>query len=142
MRGGALTIAWAPGEPIRMRGAATHVFKGEIDLEALRDGVETITLGCRLNFAESEAMRALARRRGLDHRQQLRGHQRGGAPDPPGDPPRASRERPDARIIVTGCAAQLDPQSLRGDARGRPGRWQCRQVSASFNENRAVRMTS
>ena len=35
MPGGSLTIAWAPGEPIRMRGAATYVFKGEIDLEAL-----------------------------------------------------------------------------------------------------------
>lgn len=34
MRGGALTIAWAPGEPIRMRGTATHIFTGEIDLEA------------------------------------------------------------------------------------------------------------
>ncbi len=34
MTGGELTIAWAPGEPIRMRGAATHVFSGEIDLEA------------------------------------------------------------------------------------------------------------
>ena len=34
MPGGSLTIAWAPGEPIRMRGAATYVFKGEIDLEA------------------------------------------------------------------------------------------------------------
>ena len=34
MKGGDLTIAWAPGEPIRMRGAATHVFLGEIDLEA------------------------------------------------------------------------------------------------------------
>ena len=33
MRGGELTISWAPGEPIRMRGSATHVFKGEIDLE-------------------------------------------------------------------------------------------------------------
>jgi len=33
MRGGELTIAWAPGEAIRMRGSATHVFKGEIDLE-------------------------------------------------------------------------------------------------------------
>ena len=33
MRGGALTVSWAPGEPIRMRGTATHVFKGEIDLE-------------------------------------------------------------------------------------------------------------
>ena len=35
MPGGSLTIAWAPGEPIRMRGAASHVFTGEIDLEAL-----------------------------------------------------------------------------------------------------------
>jgi diaminopimelate epimerase len=35
MPGGSLTIAWAPGEPIRMRGPATHVFTGEIDLEAL-----------------------------------------------------------------------------------------------------------
>ena len=33
MRGGVLTITWAPGDPIRMRGTATHVFKGEIDLE-------------------------------------------------------------------------------------------------------------
>ncbi len=33
MRGGELTITWSPGEPIRMRGSATHVFKGEIDLE-------------------------------------------------------------------------------------------------------------
>jgi len=33
MRGGELAISWAPGEPIRMRGSATHVFKGEIDLE-------------------------------------------------------------------------------------------------------------
>ena len=36
MPGGALTIAWAPGEPIRMRGSATHVFSGELDLEALQ----------------------------------------------------------------------------------------------------------
>ena len=35
MPGGALTISWAPGEPIRMRGPATYVFKGEIDLEKL-----------------------------------------------------------------------------------------------------------
>jgi diaminopimelate epimerase len=33
MPGGSLTIAWQPGEPIRMRGAATHVFTGGIDLE-------------------------------------------------------------------------------------------------------------
>jgi len=70
----------------------------------------TITLGCRLNFAESEAMRALA---GDDTiivnscavtneavrqtRQAIR---------------RAHREAPDKRIIVTGCAAQLDPQAF------------------------------
>src|SRR5689334_3510757 len=36
MTGGSLTISWAPGEPIRMRGAATHVFEGELDLEALQ----------------------------------------------------------------------------------------------------------
>jgi diaminopimelate epimerase len=35
MRGGPLTIAWAPGEEVRMTGAATHVYTGEIDLEAL-----------------------------------------------------------------------------------------------------------
>jgi diaminopimelate epimerase len=36
MTGGSLTISWAPGEPIQMRGSATHVFEGELDLEALR----------------------------------------------------------------------------------------------------------
>ncbi len=71
---------------------------------------QTITLGCRLNFAESEAMRALA---GDDTiivnscavtseavrqtRQAIR---------------RARREQPDKRIIVTGCAAQLDPEAF------------------------------
>jgi len=36
MTGGHLTVEWAPGQPIRMRGAATHVFSGELDLEGLR----------------------------------------------------------------------------------------------------------
>ena len=36
MTGGSLTVSWAPGEPIRMRGSATHVFEGELDLEALQ----------------------------------------------------------------------------------------------------------
>ena len=35
MTGGSLTIDWAPGQPIRMRGTATHVFEGELDPEAL-----------------------------------------------------------------------------------------------------------
>ena len=33
MPGGSLTIAWEPGEPVRMRGSATYAFKGEVDLE-------------------------------------------------------------------------------------------------------------
>ena len=36
MPGGSLTISWTAGEPVRMRGAATHVFSGELDLEALQ----------------------------------------------------------------------------------------------------------
>ena len=36
MAGGSLTVSWGPGEPIRMRGSATHVFSGEIDLDALQ----------------------------------------------------------------------------------------------------------
>lgn len=35
MEGGNLTIDWTPGGPIQMTGGATHVFSGEIDLEAL-----------------------------------------------------------------------------------------------------------
>jgi diaminopimelate epimerase len=36
MAGGSLAVAWAPGQPIRMRGSATHVFEGELDLDALQ----------------------------------------------------------------------------------------------------------
>ena len=35
MHGGSLTIAWEPGQQVRMRGSATHVFEGDFDLEAL-----------------------------------------------------------------------------------------------------------
>lgn len=71
---------------------------------------QTITLGCRLNFAESEAMRAYAGSDAIivnscavtneavrQTRQAIR---------------RAHRDAPDKRIIVTGCAAQLDPQGF------------------------------
>ncbi len=34
MPGGKLSIAWSPGEPVRMRGTATHVFEGDFDLSA------------------------------------------------------------------------------------------------------------
>lgn len=36
MPGGSVTIDWEPGQPILMRGGATHVFEGELDLEALQ----------------------------------------------------------------------------------------------------------
>ena len=80
-------------------------------------GPDIITMGCRLNIAESEAIREMI---GLDMaadqdelvvvnscavtaeavrqtRQAIR---------------RARRERPDARILVTGCAAQTEPQTF------------------------------
>ncbi|MBC2777690.1 tRNA (N(6)-L-threonylcarbamoyladenosine(37)-C(2))-methylthiotransferase MtaB [Parasphingopyxis marina] len=75
-------------------------------------GPELITLGCRLNFAESEAMRTLAGNRDdlvivnscavtgeavRKTRQQIR---------------KAKKARPDAEIVVTGCAAQIDPGSF------------------------------
>jgi len=74
--------------------------------------VETITLGCRLNFAESETIRRLATAEDdwvvvnscavtneavRQTRQAIR---------------RSHRERPNARILVTGCAAELDPQAF------------------------------
>jgi len=82
--------------------------------------VDILTFGCRLNTYESEVMRGHAA--GLDDtiivntcavtaeaerqaRQAIR---------------RAHRERPEARIVVTGCAAQIDPDrwaSLPGVAR-------------------------
>jgi len=70
--------------------------------------VETITLGCRLNFAESELLKrsatgdttiinscAVTAEAERQTRQAIR---------------RARRERPEARIVVTGCAAQLSPE--------------------------------
>jgi threonylcarbamoyladenosine tRNA methylthiotransferase MtaB len=74
--------------------------------------VETITLGCRLNFAESETIARTATadedwvvinscavtNEAVRHtRQAIR---------------RAHRERPSAKILVTGCAAELDPASF------------------------------
>ena len=71
--------------------------------------VETITLGCRLNFAESELLKrtttgdvtinnscAVTAEAERQTRQAIR---------------RARRDRPDARIVVTGCAAQLSPDT-------------------------------
>lgn len=80
----------------------------------LHDDVEIVSLGCRLNAHESDAMRALAADAALSNavivntcavtseavrqgRQAIR---------------KARRARPDAEIIVTGCAAQIDPASF------------------------------
>jgi threonylcarbamoyladenosine tRNA methylthiotransferase MtaB len=75
-------------------------------------GTEIVTLGCRLNAYESEVMRQHAAQAGLSDTvivntcavtaeavrqagQTIR---------------RIRRERPNARIIVTGCAAQIEPE--------------------------------
>jgi len=74
--------------------------------------VETITLGCRLNYAESDTIAGRARtdedwivinscavtnEAVRQTRQAIR---------------RAHRQRPGARILVTGCAAELEPASF------------------------------
>src|SRR3954469_2153963 len=73
--------------------------------------VDVVTLGCRLNAYESEVIRARAEEAGLGHavvvntcavtgeavrqsRQEIR---------------KLRREHPAAKIIVTGCAAQIEP---------------------------------
>lgn len=69
------------------------------------------TFGCRLNFYESEVMRSHAKKAGLNDAiifntcavTKEAERQAGQAIR------RARRENPDARIIVTGCAAQIDP---------------------------------
>ena len=80
--------------------------------------VDIVTFGCRLNAYESEVIRARAAEDGLTDaivfntcavtaeavrqaRQAIR---------------KARRERPGARVIVTGCAAQIDPTAFAGMA--------------------------
>ena len=77
-------------------------------------GVDIVTFGCRLNAYESEVIRARAAEDGLSNaivfntcavtneavrqaRQAIR---------------KARRENPDAKLIVTGCAAQIDPAAF------------------------------
>src|SRR5512136_2428243 len=76
--------------------------------------IEIITFGCRLNAYESEVMRQHAKDAGFDSavivntcavtqesvrqaRQAIR---------------KARRLRPDAKIVVTGCAEQIDPAAF------------------------------
>jgi threonylcarbamoyladenosine tRNA methylthiotransferase MtaB len=86
--------------------------------KARPDSVEVVTFGCRLNAYESEQIKARAAEDGLadavvfntcavtgeavrQARQAIR---------------KARRERPGARIVVTGCAAQIDPKAFAGMA--------------------------
>jgi threonylcarbamoyladenosine tRNA methylthiotransferase MtaB len=79
-------------------------------------GPELITLGCRLNIAESEAIRkaldgaddlvivnscAVTNEAVVETRKAIR---------------RAARRRPDARIVVTGCASEIDRAAFEGMA--------------------------
>jgi threonylcarbamoyladenosine tRNA methylthiotransferase MtaB len=95
---------------------------------ALADPVEVVNFGCRLNLAEGEAIRTAARQAGVrdtivfnscavtdeavrQARQAVR---------------RALRERPEATVVVTGCAAELEAERfadmgarvVRNDAKG------------------------
>ncbi|MBA4210321.1 MAG: tRNA (N(6)-L-threonylcarbamoyladenosine(37)-C(2))-methylthiotransferase MtaB [Parvibaculum sp.] len=99
-------------------------------------GTEIVTFGCRLNTYESEVMRAHAEAAGLGNaivfntcavtaeaerqaRQAIR---------------KARRENPQARIIVTGCAAQVNPDMfaamgevdlvIGNDEKMKPESWQ------------------
>ncbi|OYU48110.1 MAG: tRNA (N(6)-L-threonylcarbamoyladenosine(37)-C(2))-methylthiotransferase MtaB [Rhizobiales bacterium PAR1] len=97
---------------------------------------QVVTLGCRLNTFESEAMKAAARAAGHDDlvivntcavtaeavrqaRQTIR---------------RLKRENPERRIVVTGCAAQTEPETfaamgevaqvIGNDVKLKPETWQ------------------
>jgi threonylcarbamoyladenosine tRNA methylthiotransferase MtaB len=79
-----------------------------------RTGLEVITLGCRLNSYESEVMRRHAGAAGLGEavivntcavtQEAVRSSRRAIR--------RAARDHPGAPVIVTGCAAQIDPDSF------------------------------
>ena len=97
--------------------------------------VEVINFGCRLNIAEGEAIRAAAEGAGdlivinscavtaeatRQARQAIR---------------RAANRRPDARIIVTGCAAEVDPAMFAGMAEVVGNR--VKGLTSSYNALRA-----
>ncbi len=95
------------------------VWRGKyVITHAMSKAPEIVTFGCRLNTYESEVMRAHAENANMEDviifntcavtkeaerqaRQAIR---------------RARRKNPNAQIIVTGCAAQIDPESFGGMA--------------------------
>lgn len=117
-----------------------------------RAPVDVVTFGCRLNTLESEQMRQAATAAGLERtiivnscavtqeavrqaRQAIR---------------RLKREQPDARIIVTGCAAQTEPETFAGmtevdrvvgnGAKGAPETWVEARAALDFGVNAEERV--
>ncbi|MEL7271911.1 MAG: tRNA (N(6)-L-threonylcarbamoyladenosine(37)-C(2))-methylthiotransferase MtaB [Pseudomonadota bacterium] len=97
--------------------AASHLENPVLETDE-KDGVEVMTFGCRLNLYESQVMAREARAAGL-------GEVDGGAivvntcavtgkavKDAKYAIRRARRENPKARIIVSGCAAQTEPETF------------------------------
>jgi threonylcarbamoyladenosine tRNA methylthiotransferase MtaB len=77
--------------------------------------IETLTFGCRLNAYEGEVMKAEAEKAGLDNTIIINTcavTNRSGAAGQTGDPQGQARQRPERRIIVTGCAAQTEAGSF------------------------------
>src|SRR6266487_3042347 len=96
---------------LRVRG---KIRSGAVRRECEPMSVDVVTFGCRLNAYEGEVIRRQAQAAGLSDtlivntcavtaeavrqsRQAIR---------------RLGRERPDARIVVTGCAAQTQPRTF------------------------------
>ena len=138
--GGDLRIEWRERDDhVLMTGPVAYEYEGRFDPALFAErrrgvamSVDVVTFGCRLNAYESEVIRREARAAGLadtvvvntcavtaeavrQARQAIR---------------RLKRERPAARIVVTGCAAQTEPATLRGHARGRPASSATRRSSA------------
>ena len=135
--GGTLHVEWAADNHILMTGPVEFEYEGVIDFSKLRQSVSlvrridlgyadgtlqmrktfmsnpvVITLGCRLNAFESEVMRRHAEAAGIEDaiivntcavtgeavRQAAQTVRK------------LRRDKPEARIIVTGCAAQIEPE--------------------------------
>tara|TARA_R110002110_G_scaffold56762_2_gene161000 strand:+ start:131 stop:1405 length:1275 start_codon:yes stop_codon:yes gene_type:complete len=117
--------------------------------ESPNKGTQIVTFGCRLNTYESEVMRGHAEEAGLEGaivfntcavtgeaerqaRQAIR---------------KSRRESPDARIIVTGCAAQVNPDAfaamgevdlvIGNDEKMKPESW---QPALALHTNERVRV--
>ncbi|MEG3177534.1 tRNA (N(6)-L-threonylcarbamoyladenosine(37)-C(2))-methylthiotransferase MtaB [Sphingomonas sp. RB3P16] len=77
---------------------------------------QIISLGCRLNIAESEAIRALVGQAGPGSRDLVVINScavtNGAVAETRKAIRRARAERPSAQLVVTGCAAQIDPASF------------------------------